>query len=59
MSSSLQNFTYPITCCNVSNVFTTDWNNLPFDKLQSYATCAATGTGLNNQVSVVKCKMID
>ncbi|CAF0947953.1 unnamed protein product [Rotaria sordida] len=47
MGNGYKNFTYPITCCNISNVFTEDWNNLPFDKLQSVAYCAVNGTHIN------------
>lgn len=38
-----ENFTYPLTCCPIGNVFSKNWDDLPLDKLQSAATCATTG----------------
>ncbi|CAF3630881.1 unnamed protein product [Adineta steineri] len=37
------NFEYPLTCCNMGNVFTTNWNDFNSAQLQSAATCAMTG----------------
>jgi hypothetical protein len=51
MPSSLYNFTYPITCCDVGNVFQTNWNNLPSSQLQGFANCAAYGTNIYTTVS--------
>ncbi|CAF3469308.1 unnamed protein product [Rotaria sp. Silwood1] len=45
MANNTRNFTYPITCCPISS-FTGDWNNLPFDKLESAAYCAINGTNI-------------
>ena len=35
------NFTYPLTCCPIGNIFTKNWNDLPLDSLQSAATIKA------------------
>jgi hypothetical protein len=51
MNNSTKFFSYPITCCNITG-FATDWNNLPVNQLQSYASCAVYGTNINEQVSV-------
>lgn len=40
-----QNFTYPITCCDLGSAYTSDWNNLPTSTLQSFTSCAINGTG--------------
>jgi hypothetical protein len=54
MSTSLQNFTYPVTCCDVGNVFTTNWNDLPLSSLQNYSNCAITGNGTHEIVRMNK-----
>lgn len=52
MSSTLHNFTYPITCCDVGNAFTTNWNDIQFSQLQSIAYCAINGTNIYQTVSL-------
>jgi hypothetical protein len=55
MGNSTEYFKYPITCCNISNIFTTNWNDLPLNQLESVAYCAINGTNINPTVSLFDC----
>jgi hypothetical protein len=55
MSNATEYFTYPITCCNVGNAFSTNWNSLPVSTLQSLVYCAVNGTNIYTEVSLVNC----
>jgi len=49
-NADTMNFTYPITCCNLGDSYTSNWDNLPTGTLESYASCALNGTGLHTSV---------
>ncbi len=53
------NLTYPITCCNVGNIFTTNWNDLPFSEMERVGYCAVNGTNLYNQVRLFNNIILD
>lgn len=50
MDNSTRTFKYPITCCNIGNVFRSDWNNLPADDLKNFSNCAISGNGVYQDV---------
>ncbi len=52
MNATWQNFTVPITCCNVGNVFQSNWNSLPSNQLEASADCAVSGIGIYQTVSL-------
>ncbi len=52
-------FTYPLTCCNISNGFTMNWNNLNSQQLQSASYCAIDGINVYQDVSSFICMMVD
>jgi hypothetical protein len=55
MGNASRYFTYPLTCCNISNVFTANWNNFNSQQLQSASYCAINGTNIYQDVSLFIC----
>jgi hypothetical protein len=59
MGNATRNFKYPLTCCNISNVFTTNGNNFNYQQLESASYCAINGTNIYQDVSLFICMTVD
>lgn len=58
MNSTWQNFTFPLTCCNVGTGFQSNWDSLPASTLESAVSCASDPTGANIYPTVSLCQCI-